>query len=85
MIVVNKDFLIEIKEVLDIETEFDNEYKTLEYKIKCVMNDGELKLIRFLTHADKVMLKGNKLIHPIHKNLVENRISYVIEEIENEL
>ena len=42
MIMTNKDLLSEIKEVLNIETIFDCEDKTLEYQVKCITHDGEL-------------------------------------------
>lgn len=80
MIMTDKDLLSEIKEVLNIETIFDSEDKTLEYQIKCITYDSELKIFKFLTHADKVVLKRGELIYPIHKQLVASGIGYIVED-----
>ncbi len=80
MVVTNKDLLSEIKEVLNIETIFDAKDKTLEYQVKCITHDSELKIFKFLTHADKVLLKRGELIHPIHKQLVDLGVGYIVED-----
>lgn len=80
MIGTNRDFLSEIDEVLDIITEFNKEEKILEYKIKCRTINNELKLVRFLTHGDKILLKRRELIYPIHKQLVACGIGYIVED-----
>lgn len=80
MVVTNKDLLSGIKEVLNIKTIFDGEDKTLEYQVKCITHDSELKIFKFLTHADKVLLKRGELIYPIHKQLVDLGVGYIVED-----
>lgn len=87
MTTIYRDFLPEITEVLDIITEFDKKEKTLEYKIKCRTVDNELKMVRFLTHGDRI-LTSNKvskeyrmvLFNPIYKPLLDLNVAYIVED-----
>ena len=82
----SKNFLSEIKEIWNNETIFNEENKTLEYEIKCMTKDGRLKLVRFLTHADKILtskdIEGYKMVlfQPLYEPLLKSGIAYGVED-----